>query len=116
MTEPISYLPTEPLSPEAQAAHDRIMREYVGGLPEASGTFTGTFGPDVDVEALFGPALDLLPIEIDTGDQPNPAVGIATTLTITFGDEEYELPIHHTERLEGNRVTVWVRAREIVKR
>ena len=50
--------------------NDRV-REYVAGLPDASGTFTGTFDPaEVDLDALLGPVPDLMPITVDTGDQP----------------------------------------------
>src|SRR6266568_3805371 len=53
---------------------DERIRDYVAGLPEASGTFTGTYSPDTDVSVLLGADLDdLMPVEIDTGDEPNPA-------------------------------------------
>lgn len=89
---------------------DRV-RAFVDGLPEASGTFTGTLGPDADVTSLTGPAPDLLPVEIDTYDQPNLAAGAGPgqTLTVRIGDREWAFPVDHTEVLGGNRVRVWVR-------
>ena len=88
---------------------DEHVRDYVNGLPDVSGTFTGTFSTDVDVAELFGPVPDLMPIEIDTGDEPNPAVILASTLTIKIGDRELVLPIAYRDLLGGNRVRVWVR-------
>ncbi len=90
---------------------DERIREYVAGLPEASGTFTGTFSPDVDVTALLGPVPDLMPIEIGTFDQPNPLHQYreGEMLRITSGDRKWAFPIDHAEPLEDNRVRVWVR-------
>jgi len=88
---------------------DRV-REYVAGLPDASGTFTGTFDPaEVDLDALTVPVPDLMPITVDTGDQPNPAATFMTTFKIKIGDDEWELPVDHVDLLGSNRVTVWVR-------
>jgi hypothetical protein len=89
-------------------ANDERIRNYVAGLPDASGTFTGTFDPDAAAE-LLGPVPDLLPIEIDTGGQPNPAAGFASTLTIRSGGDEWNLPVDHVEQISGNQVRVWVR-------
>ncbi len=89
--------------------NDERVRDYVAGLLDASGTFTGTFSSDVDVTALLGPVPDLMPIEIDTGDQPNPAAGFLTALTVRIGDNERVLPVDHVDLLGGNRVRVWVR-------
>lgn len=89
---------------------DERVRDYVAGLPEASGTFTGTFDPEqVDLDALPGPVPDLLPIEIDTGDEPNPAAMPVTTFTVRAGDDAWTLPADHVDLLGGNRVRVWVR-------
>lgn len=89
---------------------DERIREYVAGLPDASGTFTGTFDPaEVDLDALLGPVPDLMPITVDTGDQPNPAAIPMTMFKIKIGDGEWELPVDHVDLLGGNRVTVWVR-------
>jgi hypothetical protein len=89
---------------------DERIREYVAGLPDASGTFTGTFDPaQVDLDALFGPVPDLMPITVDTGDEPNPAAGFLTVLTFKIGDDEWTLPVDHVDLLGGNRATVWVR-------
>lgn len=87
---------------------DGRIREYVAGLPDASGTFTGTYSSDVDLTALFGSVPDLMPIEIDTGGQPNPAALLATTLTVKIGDREWVLPIAYRDLLGGNRIRVWV--------
>lgn len=88
---------------------DERIRDYMAGLPDASGTFTGTYSSDVDVTALLGPVPDLMPIEVDTGDQPNPAALPATTFKIKVGDDEWELPVDHVDLLGRNRVRVWVR-------
>lgn len=84
--------------------------DYAGGLPEASGTFTGIFDTDA-VADLLGPVPDLLPIEIDTYDKPNTArlCQPGETLTVTAGDEQWAFPVDHVEPLDGNRVRVWVR-------
>jgi hypothetical protein len=88
---------------------DERIRDYVAGLPEASGTFTGTYSSDADVSALLGPVPDLMPVEIDTGDQPNPAATMMTALTIRDGERSWTLPVDHVDLLGGNRVRVWVR-------
>jgi hypothetical protein len=88
---------------------DERVREYVAGLPDASGTFTGTYSSDVGVSALLGPVPDLMPIEVDTGDQPNPAAFPMTTFTVRVGDREWVLPVDHVDLLGSNRVRVWVR-------
>ena len=90
-------------------------RDYVAGLPEASGTFTGTYSPDVDVAALPGPVPDLMPVVIDTFDQPNPPGQYreGETLRITSGDRQWAFPIDHAEPLGDNRVRVWVRRPQI---
>jgi hypothetical protein len=88
---------------------DERIRDYVAGLPEVSGTFTGTYSSDVDVTALLGPVPDLMPIEIDTGDEPNPAADFLTVLTFKIGDDEWTLPVDHVDLLGGNRARVWVR-------
>jgi hypothetical protein len=86
------------------------IRDYVRGLPEASGTFTGMFDPaQVDLEALLGPVPDLMPVEIDTGDEPNPAAAFMTTFTVRVGDDAWSLPVDHVDLLGSNRVRVWVR-------
>jgi hypothetical protein len=100
---------SEPLPPDVQAADDRRMAELIASLPEASGTFTGTFGPDVDVTALLGPVPDLMPVEIDTGDEPNPAATFMTELKVTTGEQTWTLPVDHVDLLGGNRVRIWVR-------
>ena len=44
MAEPIGNLGdwlSEPLPPDVQAAEDRRVAEFVAGLPDAEGTFTG---------------------------------------------------------------------------
>ena len=85
--------------------------DLVQGLPEASGTFAGTFGPDVDISGLLGAVPDLMPVEIDTYDQPNGAATAlpGSKLMITIGERQWDLPIDHVEPMEGNRVKVWVR-------
>jgi hypothetical protein len=88
---------------------DERIREYVAGLPDASGTFTGTFSSDADVTELFGPVPDLMPIEIDTGDEPNPAAMPMTTFTVRVGNDAWTLPVDHVDLLGSNRVRVWVR-------
>jgi hypothetical protein len=91
---------------------DERIRDYVGGLPEASGTFTGTFDPaEVDLDALLGPVPDLMPVEIDTFDRPNPLGQYreGEMLRITSGDRQWAFPIDHAEPLGDNRVRVWVR-------
>jgi hypothetical protein len=90
--------------------NDERIRDYVAGLPDVSGTFTGTFDlTEVDLDALLGPVPDLMPIEVDTGDQPNPAAGFLTVLTFKIGDDEWTLPVDHVDLLGGNRARVWVR-------
>ena len=83
---------------------------YVAGLLEASGTFTGTFSPD-ELTGLLDPEPRLVPIEIDTGDRPNPAALPMTTFVIKINGtgDRYELAVSHTELLGSNRVRVWVR-------
>jgi hypothetical protein len=98
---------------------DERVREYVAGLPDVSGTFTGTYSSDVDLTALLGPVPDLMPIEIDTGDLPNPAAvpelidglswGAVPDLTVRIGERTWTLPVDHVDQLGGNRVRVWVR-------
>ena len=90
---------------------DERIRDYVAGLADASGTFSGTFSPDVDVTALLGPVPDLMPVEIDTFDQPNPVDQYreGETLRIASGDQQWAFPIDHAEPLGDNRVRVWVR-------
>ncbi len=89
---------------------DERIRDYVAGLPEASGTFTGTYSPDTDVSVLLGADLDdLMPVEIDTGDEPNPAALLATTLTVRIGEQAWTLPVDHVDLLGSNRVRLWVR-------
>jgi hypothetical protein len=85
------------------------VRGYVGGLPEASGTFTGTFSNDTVLAELLGSIPDVFPIEIDTGDRPNPVAAFLTTLTIRAGDDEWTFPVDHVDLPGGNRVRVWVR-------
>ncbi len=91
-------------------ADDERIRDYVAGLPDASGTFTGTLFPWA-AEALAGEVPDLFPVEIDTYDKPNSAAGAVPpmVLAIRSGDQEWTLPVDHTEPLGGNRVRVWVR-------
>jgi hypothetical protein len=86
------------------------MDSYVSGLPDASGTFTGTFDPGSPViAAMLQDVPELLPIEIDTGNAPNPA-RVLTSLGIRSGDQEWVLPVDHTDLIPGsNRVRVWVR-------
>lgn len=88
---------------------DERIRNYVIDLPDARVTFTGTYGSDVDVTALLGPVTDLIPIEVDTGDQPNPAAMPMTTFTVRIGDDAWTLPVDHVDLLGSNRVRVWVR-------
>ena len=89
---------------------DERIREYVAGLPDASGTFTGTYSPDIDVSVLLGADLDdLMPVEIDTGDEPNPYAGLVTVLRVSTGERAWTLPVDHVDLLGGNRVRVWVR-------
>ena len=87
------------------------VKAYVAGLPEASGTFTGTYNPDnLAVVKLLGSTADLLPVEISTGDQPNPAALPLTEITIRIDDQAWTLPVDHVDLLPGgNRVRVWVR-------
>jgi hypothetical protein len=85
------------------------VRGYVAGLPEASGTFTGTFSDDTVITELLGSIPDVFPIEIDTGYRPNPLTAFLTTIVIRAGDETWELPVDHVDLPGGNRVRVWVR-------
>jgi hypothetical protein len=98
------------LAPDIRVAlDDERVRAYVGGLPEISGTFTGTFSDDADLDELSGPVPDLMPIEIDTGDRPNPAALPMTGFTVRIGDDAWTMPVDHVDLLGGNRVRVWVR-------
>jgi hypothetical protein len=87
---------------------DRV-RDYVNGLPDASGTFTGTFSTDADLAGLFGPVPDLIPVEIDTYDQPNSAADLVPGqyLNISAGAEGWSMRVDHVEPLSGNVVRVW---------
>jgi hypothetical protein len=91
---------------------DRIM-EYVASLPDVSGTFTGIFSQDADVTAMLAELENsvpgLFPVEIDTGDDPNPAAGFMTELKFQAGGQEWVLPVDHVDLLGSNRVRVWVR-------
>jgi hypothetical protein len=82
---------------------------YVKGLPDASGTFTGTFADDAAITELLSGAPDLLPIEVDTGSQPNPAALPMTEFRIRIGEQEWVLPVDHVDLLGAGRVRIWVR-------
>ena len=88
-------------------------RDYVNSLPEASGTFEGTYDPGV-VNGLFD-VPDLMPVEVDAGDEPlPPGIAFMTGLTIRSGERSWTLPVDHVELFPGsNRAVIWVRrARE----
>jgi hypothetical protein len=89
---------------------DEDISAYVTGLPEASGTFEGTYG-QAAYEALEASVPELMPVEISTGDQPlPPGVIFMTELTIRIGERNWTLPVHHTELFPGSsRAVVWVR-------
>jgi len=89
-------------------ADDERIHSYVAGLPEASGTFTGTYDLEL-LDALSPDAPALLPFLIDTGDEPNPAATFISVLTVRSGEKTWEMPVHHVDLLGGNRVRVWVR-------
>lgn len=80
--------------------------ELIHGLPEASGTFTGTFDSGT---GLFDLVPDLVPVEIDTGDRPNAAAALlpGQHLVLDLGAEPWSLEVDHVEPLDGNRVRVW---------
>ena len=82
--------------------------EYVAGLREASGTFSGTYDPDV-LAGFLDAVPDLVPVEIDTHDRPNPAADAppGAVLTATIGGKRWTFPVDHAEPLGGNRVRVW---------
>ena len=105
----LSGLFSELPPPVTRMALDERVRAYVDTLPEASGTFAGTFSDDADLSELSGPVPDLMPIEIDTGDQPNPAAIPMTTFKVKIGADEWELPVDHVDLLGSNRVRIWVR-------
>jgi hypothetical protein len=87
-------------------------RAYVAGLAEASGTFSGTYDADsVPVRALLDAVPALMPVEIDTGDQPLPALeGLlpGAVLTVTMDGRTWKLPVDHAEVLAPDRVRIWV--------
>ena len=85
---------------------------YVRGLPEASGTFTGTFD-SAGYAAFASQVPELMAIDIDTGDQTNPAIAFLTEFTIRYEDQEWVLPVDHVDLSPGsNKVRVWVRRPE----
>jgi hypothetical protein len=81
---------------------------YVRGLPEASGTFTGVYDPDI----ISSPTGDLIPFEFDTGARFNPAAIPMTAFIIEMGDQRWELPVDHVDLMGSNRVRIWVRRPE----
>jgi len=86
---------------------------YVRGLPEASGEFAGYFDPGTLAEVL-PPVSGLIPVEVDTGDSPNPAaLGLITVMTFRVGEEAWTFPVDHVDILPGgNRVRIWIRRPE----
>jgi hypothetical protein len=82
--------------------------EYVAGLREASGTFYGTYDSEVAAGLLAG-VPELVPVEIDTYDKPNPAADAppGAVLTATIGGKRWSFPVDHAEQLDGNRVRLW---------
>lgn len=92
----------------SQSADDDRAAEYIHGLPEASGTFTGTFDSGADA-GLLGLVPDLVPVEIDTHDEPNAAAALlpGQHLFLGLGDGRWSFEVDHVEPLGGNRVRVW---------
>ena len=80
---------------------------YVAGLPDASGTFSGTFDSAVMVQ--YWPQPDLLPVEVDTGDRPNPLATAlpGNTLAVSSGGRTWRFVIDYAEHLSGNRWRAW---------
>lgn len=95
--------------PEAMSGDYERIREFIATLPDASGTFSGTFSTDTDMAAVLPDPPDLFPVEVDTGDEPNPAAAFISSLTISTGDRQWTLPVDHADLLGGNRVRLWVR-------
>jgi hypothetical protein len=83
------------------------MEELVGGLPDASGTFTGTFDSGAVADLFDAPVL--VPVEIDTYDEPNSAADLmpGQHVYLDLGDGRWAFEVDHVEPLGGNRVRVW---------
>jgi hypothetical protein len=77
-------------------------------LPNAVGVFTGTYD-SAAAEQFFGPPPPLIPVEIDTNDQPNPAARLVrdTVLTLTIADRRWSFRVDHVDHIGGNRWNVW---------
>lgn len=80
--------------PGVRQAFRDYARHYAGGLPGAPGSFAG-----------------LVPVEIDTYDNPNPAADMDITagaeLVMTVGGRTYRFPVDHAEHAGGNRWRFW---------
>lgn len=102
MSEPW-YLPI----PEGLIEDTPDLRDYIGSLPDASGTFSGTF--DSAVMEQYWPQPDLLPVEVDTYDKPNllATAPAGSVLTIDMGGRKWRMTVDHTEHLGGNRWRAW---------
>lgn len=85
------------------------LSRYVTGLPDASGSFSGTYDAAVAAPVL-GPLPDLLPVEVDTGSRPNlmATAPAGSVLTFVIGDRTFRMTVHRVERLGGNRVRALV--------
>lgn len=86
------------------------VRGYVAGLPSADGTFTGYYDlTDDETEKLFGPPPPLIPVELDTCDQPNPAADLpdGAILSFTIAERRWQFTVHHSVHLAGNRWELW---------
>lgn len=79
-------------------------------LPNAVGTFTGHFYlTETEIEKLSGKPPALIPVEVDTHDQPNPVARLprGTVLSFTIGGRRWQFQVDHTSHAGGNRWIAW---------
>ena len=77
-------------------------------MPDASGTFSGTFDSEV-VADLISQDVNLVPVDIDTYDKPNAAADLVPGqhIYLSLSDRRWSLEVDHVEPLGGNVVRVW---------
>lgn len=86
-------------------------RRYYASLPNAVGTFTGQFLDltDDEIEKLVGPPPPLIPVEIDTHDQPNPIADVprGTLISFEIAGRRWQFQVDHASQVSGNRWIAW---------